>query len=68
MMPSRRVAFPLIRHLRFHALPKMVLDRDFVDVKDELGLIKVVAPQEQQEQSSRLSLGTSRTAPISLLR
>jgi hypothetical protein len=42
MMPSHRTSYPLIRHLRLYAVPKMVLERDFVEVRDELGLIKIL--------------------------
>lgn len=34
MAPTSEVAFPLIRHLRFHALPRVQLDRDFVEVME----------------------------------
>ena len=42
MMPSHQTSYPLIRHLRLYAVPKMVLEREFVDVRDELGLIKIL--------------------------
>ena len=42
MMPSHSTSYPLIRHLRLYAIPTMVLERDFVEVRDELGLIKIL--------------------------
>ena len=39
MHPSGDATYPMIRRLRFHQLPRLVLEREFVQVDDEIGLI-----------------------------